>query len=155
MASPTLRSSSSTVPGPSWSNSPTSMRARPSTAETCTGTSNIASRSAAPRVVAPSVSGASGISAGASPPSRFGSGTLLSSVMLGSPENVVRARKILARADVAVHCVADRRIDFGTVAVDPAVGPFDAAVADPDLRLGEHHEATLEAAGAGDIVELF
>src|SRR3954463_1724856 len=49
IASPTRRSSSSTVPGPSFNNSLTSILERPSTAETCTGTSNTASRSAARR----------------------------------------------------------------------------------------------------------
>ena len=38
--------------------------------------------------------------------------------------------------------------------IDAAVGPFDPAVAERDLGLGEHHEAALEAAGAGDLVEL-
>src|SRR5208282_5205370 len=72
IASPTLRSSSSTVPGPSLSRSPISIRARPSTAETLTGTSNTASRSAAIRVVGPSGSVVTGISGGAARASRLG-----------------------------------------------------------------------------------
>ena len=39
------------------------------------------------------------------------------------------------------------------VADDAAVGPFDLAVADRDVGLGDHHQAALEAAGAGDLVE--
>src|SRR6185503_11096426 len=47
MASPTLRSSSSTVPGPSFSSWATERLARPSTAEMLTGTSNTGARSTA------------------------------------------------------------------------------------------------------------
>src|SRR5579883_108767 len=191
IASPTLRSSSSTVPGPSLSRSPISMRARPSTAETCTGTSNTASRSAATRDTGPSGSAIGGASTCASPPSRFGSGTFGSSAILRSPELVVagheqfvsagarlrrvrlprcggchfrRRRRAGARlaageiasgADVAVDGFADCLVGGGRIAVDAAVGPFDAAIAWRDVGLGEHDQAPLETAGAGDLVEPF
>src|SRR5271163_168633 len=153
MASPTLRSSSSTFPGPSLSRSPISIRARPSTADTCTGTSNTASRSEAMRLVSPSASASAGISTGIPPPSRLGSGILLSSLILGSPQHFM-CRKVAARTDIAGNRLADRRIGRGGVARDTAIGPFDAAVADRDIRFGEHDEPALEVAHAHDIVEL-
>src|SRR5271170_4356839 len=155
IASPTLRSSSSTVPGPSLSRSPISMRARPSTAETWTGTSNTASRSAAMRVVGPSGSGASVAPIGAAPLSRLGSGILPSSLIFGPPQHFVGGGEVAARADIAGDRFADRRIGRGAVAVDAAVRPFDAAVADRDIGFGHHHQAAREIAGANDVVELF
>src|SRR5580704_16629734 len=155
IASPTLRSSSSTVPGPSLSRSPMSMRARPSTAETWTGTSNTVSRSAAMRVVGPSGSGTVGISAGAPPSSRLGNETLPSSLMLGSPQYFVCVGEAAPGADIACDGGADRSVRCGGVAADAAVRPFDAAIADGDIGLGEHDEAALETFGAHDVVELF
>src|SRR5580658_4034258 len=155
IASPTLRSSSSTVPGPSFKRSPISIRARPSTAETCTGTSNTASRSEAIRLVAPSGSGASAGSAGMPPPSRLGSGILLSSLIFRSPQHFMCRREVAARADIAGDRLADRRVGRGAVAVDAAIGPFNAAVADRDIRLGEHHQPALEMTRAHDVLELF
>src|ERR1700691_5352690 len=151
IASPTLRSSSSTVPGPSLSRSPISMRARPSTAETCTGTSNTASRSAAMRVVGPSGSEETGISAWTAAFSRSGSAILPSSLIVGSPQRLVYGGEAAARADIARDRRADRRIGRGAVAVDAAVGPLDAAVADHDVGFGEHDQAALEALGAHDV----
>src|SRR5580698_1946458 len=153
IASPTLRSSSSTVPGPSLSRSPISMRARPSTAETWTGTSNTASRSAAMRVVGPSGSGTIGTSACPPPSSRLGSGTLPSSLMLGSPQYFVCVGEAAPGADIAGDRGADRRVGPGDVAADAAVRPFDAAIADGDIGLGEHDEAALKTFGAHDVVE--
>src|SRR5690242_10571492 len=155
IASPTLRSSSSTVPGPSLSRLPISMRARPSTAETWTGTSNTASRSAAVRVVGPSGSGAIGTSALPAPASRLGSGTLPSSFMRGSPQGFLCIREAAPRADVARHGLGDRCFGRGAVAVSAAVRPLDAAVANRDIRLGEDDEAALEAGGPCDRLELF
>src|ERR1700692_3055500 len=155
MASPTLRSSSSTVPGPSLRRSPISIRARPSTAETCTGTSNTASRSAAIRVVGPSGSIAMVGSSGVSFSSRLGSGILLSSLILVPPKQFVRRREYAARADIARHRFADHRIGCGVVAVDAAVRPFDAAIAQRDVGFGKDHQAALEVLGARDLVELF
>src|SRR6202451_2935337 len=155
IASPTLRSSSSTVPGPSLSRSPMSMRARPSTAETWTGTSNTASRSAAMRVVGPSGSGTIGMSAWAPPSSRLGSETLPSSLMLGSPQYFVCVGEAAPGADIARDRGADRSVGRGGVATDAAIRPFDAAIADGDIGLGEHDEAALKAFRPHDAVELF
>src|SRR5262249_2807347 len=145
IASPTLRSSSSTVPGPSLSRSPISMRARPSIAETWTGTSNTASRSAAMRVVGPSGSGTTETSVAAPPSSRLGSGTLASSLMLGPPQRFVRVGEAAPRADIACDRGADGGVGRGHVAADAAVGPFDAAIADGDVGLGEYDQPALEA----------
>src|ERR1700722_5319897 len=155
IASPTLRASSSTVPGPSLSRSPISMRARPSTAETWTGTSNTASRSAAMRVVGPSGSGTIGTSACPPPSSRLGNGTLPSSLMLGSPQHFMRVGEGAPGADIVCDRGGDRRVGRGGVAADAAVRPFDAAIADGDIGLGQHDEAALKAFGAHDVVELF
>src|SRR5882724_5812032 len=160
IASPTLRSSSSTVPGPSLSKSPTSILALPSTADTCTGTSNTASRSAAPRLVSPFSANELGSTGGIAPDSgsRLGSGTLLSLIarLLIQPwRNLSKRghRGGLPCPEVTSNGVADGEVGLGRVADDPAVGPFDLAVADRDLGLGDHHDAALEAAGAGDLVE--
>src|ERR1700676_1079891 len=155
IASPTLRSSSRTVPGPSLRRSPISIRARPSTGDPCTGTSNTASRSEARRVVAPSGSGASGASSGDPPPSRLGSGILPSSLILGSPQHFVWRRQVASGVDIAGNRRADDRIGRGAVALDAAIRPFDAAVTDRDVGFGEHHQPALETARARDIVELF
>src|SRR5258708_38830167 len=155
MASPTLRSSSSTVPGPSLSRSPTYMRARPSTAETWTGTSNPASRSAAMRVVGPSGPGTIGTSACPPPSSRLGSETLPSSLMLGSPQHFLCVGEAAPGADIARDRAADRRVGRGGVAADAAVGPFDTAIADGDIGLGEPDQPALETFRAHDVVELF
>src|SRR5579864_2266623 len=155
IASPTLRSSSSTVPGPSLSRSPISIRARPSTAETWTGTSNTASRSAAMRVVGPSGSWTIGTSACAPPSSRLGSGTLPFSLMLGPPQHFVRVGEVAPGADIARDRGADRRLGRGGVAADAAVRPFDAAIADGDIGFGKHDQPALKAFRAYDVVELF
>src|SRR5215475_10259324 len=146
MASPTLRSSSSTAPGPSLSRSPTSMRARPSTAETLTGTSNTASRSAAPRDVGPA-SAASADTSGATPGlfSRSGSASLPSSLvslvsLIVQPPWMRRGARIRLAApagDVAPHRLVDRGFHGGELAPDAAVGPFDATIAHRDVGLGE------------------
>src|SRR5579863_428912 len=183
IASPTLRSSSSTVPGPSLRRLPMSMRARPSTADTCTGTSNTASRSEAMRVVGPSGSAASGGASTADPSSsRLGSGILPSSLIFRPPE-LIRARHqqfvcagaaaadagrvgsvaahlecvgvAAARADIVRNRLVDRRLGGGAVAVDAAIGPFETAIAERDIGLGEHNEPAFEAPRPHNIVELF
>src|SRR6266702_3020329 len=117
MASPTRRSSSSTVPGPSFSNSPISILERPSTAETCTGTSNTASRSAATREACSSslyaTSSIAGVSAGRS---------------------------------VAPDKLVDLCFDRRALQHDAAVGPLDSAIAGHDFRLRQDHKTALEAA---------
>src|SRR5438477_1011304 len=160
IASPTLRSSSSTVPGPSLSKSPTSILARPSTADTCTGTSNTASRSAAPRLVSPLSANVFGSTGGIAPDSgsRLGSGTLLSLIarlLIQLWRNLSKRghRGGLPCPEVTSNGIADGEVGLVRVADDPAVGPFDLAIADRDLGLGDHHDAALEAAGAGDLVE--
>src|SRR6185437_6515065 len=154
IASPTLRSSSSTVPGPSRNSSPTSMRARPSTADTCTGTSNTASRSAAPRVVG-SLSGASApasLTVGMPPFSRSGSGTFVSSLI----SRLLRSsmRRCGARRDVAGDHVVDDGEHRRPVAVHAAFAPFDAAVAGRERRVRLHHQAAFETARLRDLLEL-
>ena len=58
-----------------------------------------------------------------------------------------------AGGDIAADHFGDRRFGFDAVAGDAAVRPFDAAVAERDVRLGDHHEAAFEAAGAGGVAE--
>src|SRR5258706_1842821 len=147
MASPTLRSSSSTVPGPSFNRSPTSMRARPSTADTCTGTSNTVSRSEAIREVGSSFAASVAAAAAASIGpgwSRSGSGTLLLlSLMAQAFPDVLRLR--IGRGaclQVAPDRLTDFRLDRLAIALDPAVGPFDMAIARLDLRVGKDDQAS-------------
>src|SRR4029079_15978636 len=157
IASPTLRSSSSTVPGPSLSRSPTSILARPSTAETCTGTSNTASRAAARRLTSPPSASAFGSTGGMASalPSRSGSSTLLLSLMarfllpsfLGHGGGV-------PRAEIAADGVVDSEAGLASVAHNAAVGPFNLAVANGVARLGQHDKASFETLALGDFVEL-
>ena len=58
------------------------------------------------------------------------------------------------RADIAADGFGDCRFGGATIAIDTPVRPFDAAIARRDVRLGEHDEAALEAARAGQFVEL-
>src|SRR5215471_7025579 len=154
IASPTLRSSSSTVPGPRLSSSPTSMWARPSTAETCTGTSNTASRSAAPREVASALAGARTAGSGtASSPARFGNGTLSSAIFCFSANSVSTGVAAPGR-DVASDRLGDGGLGGDAVALEAAVGPFDAAIARRDVAFRHHHQPALETARAGDLLEL-
>src|SRR5271157_4535172 len=154
IASPTFRSSSSTVPGPSLRRSLISIRARPRMAETLTGTSNPASRSAALRVVDPSGSDAGGTSASAARSSRLGSGTLPSSLILATLRVLCCIGHAAARADIAGDGFADCGVGRDGVAIDAAVRPFDPAVAGPDAGVAEHDEPPLEAVPASDVVEL-
>ena len=93
------------------------MRARPSTAETCTGTSNTASRSAAPRVVVVAVGASASGSTGGIAPRRCrgsGSGTLLSSLMLDPPDLSSSGIAAAApRAEIAADGVADGGVGLG------------------------------------------
>src|ERR1700722_8379329 len=159
IASPTLRSSSSTVPGPNLSKSLISIRARPSTADTCTGTSNTASRSPATREVWPSASIAPGISGCDARSSRLAVAPCRrhSSVFLHdlTRNALTRAREVAACTDVARDRFADRAFGDAGVPIDAAVGPFDTAIADRNAGLSEHHQPAAKALGAGDIVDLF
>src|SRR5690242_8660300 len=154
IASPTLRSSSSTVPGPILRSSPTSMWARPSTAETCTGTSNTASRSAALCALgsAEGVAIGSASRATTSSPVRLGNGTWSLSAMFISPERS-RHHRHAPRIDVAADRIGDRNLGLGAVALEAAVGPFDPAVAEGDVALCHHDQPALETARAGDLLE--
>src|SRR5581483_2539742 len=150
IASPTLRSSSSTAPGPSLSNCETSIFARPSTAETCTGTSNIASRSAA---VLPAGSGSvGGVGAAASGPGCSRSGRETSSLM---GVHLSKLGILAARGEIASDGFGDCGLDRGAVAGEAAVGPFDAAIVRLHVRLGHDHEAAGKAEILRDRVELF
>src|ERR1700719_3582341 len=154
IASPTLRSSSSTVPGPSLRSSATSMRERPSTAETCTGTSNTASRSAA-ALLTVSMSAAvarSGRMATSPPPSRSGSGTLASLSLIARP--LLSFERAAARGRVAVDHLADGGLGRRAVTHHAAVGPFDAAVAGRDVGLRQHDQAPREPVRARRLLEL-
>src|ERR1700722_11273185 len=152
IASPTLRSSSSTVPGPVLRRSLISIRARPSTAETLTGTSNTASRSAAIRVVGPSGSAVTGISGCAPRSSRLGRGTLPSSLILASPDHLTCRGQAAARADITGNRFADGAFGRAGFAVDAAVRPFDPAVADADAGFAEHDELAFKAMRAGNVL---
>src|SRR5580704_12510442 len=107
------------------------------------------------RVVGPSGSGTIGTSACPPPSSRLGNGTLPSSLMLGSPQDFVRVGDAAPGADIVGDRGADRRIGRGDVAADAAVRPFNAAIADGDVWLGEHDEAALKTFRAHDVVEFF
>src|SRR6478609_1451195 len=145
MASPTRRSSSSTVPGPSFNSSPTSILERPSTAETCTGTSNTASRSAAMREACSSSLYATSSVAGTSAALRSGSGTCVSvSLMVQSSWSL--SRGLIAGRHVAPDKFVDLCFDRCALQHDAAIGPLDLAVAGVDVRLGQDHQTAREAA---------
>src|SRR6195256_2348667 len=144
IASPTRRSSSSTVPGPSFSNSPTSIFERPSTAETCTGTSNTASRSAAIRETCSSSLYSTSSIDGVLAALRSGSGTSASvSLMVQSSSPWFR---LVAGRYVAPDKFVDLCFDRRALQHDAAIGPLDPAIAGLDFRLGQDHETALEAA---------
>src|SRR5215510_362300 len=156
--SPTLRSSSRTAPGPSLSRLPTSICARPSTAETCTGTSNTASRSAAPRSTGSLSEGAS-VPASCTtctslPFSRSGSGTLVSSSLIAVVSKSLCGGHITGRDITGDHLV-NRRCRCGVVADDAAVGPLDTAVARRETFVGNDGQPAVEAGCARDLLDLF
>src|SRR5215216_3349024 len=148
MASPTRRSSSSTVPGPSFNSSPTSILERPSTAETCTGTSNTASRSAAMREACSSSLYARSSIGGASAELRSGSGTCASVSLMVQSSWPLRSGLIPGR-QIASDEFANLRFDGRAFQHYAAVGPFDPAVAGGDAGLGQDHQPALEAALGG------
>src|SRR5258705_9348210 len=145
MASPTRRSSSSTVPGPSFNSSPTSILERPSTAETCTGTSNTASRSAAMREACSSSLYATSSVAGTSAALRSGSGTC-ASVSLMVQSSWPLSRGLIAGRHVAPDKFVDLCFDRRALEHDAAIGPLDPAISALDIRLGQDHQTALEAA---------
>src|SRR4051812_35194147 len=145
MASPTRRSSSSTVPGPSFNSSPTSILERPSTAETCTGTSNTASRSAAMREACSSSLYATSSVAGTSAALRSGSGTC-ASVSLMVQSSWPLSRGLIGGRHVAPDEFVDLCFDRRALQHDAAIGPLDSAIAGRDIRFRQDHESALEAA---------
>src|SRR5262249_2177289 len=153
--SPTLRSSSSTAPGPSFRSSPTSILARPSTAETCTGTSKTASRSAALRVVSPSsINSAGCISAVTeTSPSRFGSGTFDSWSLIARHLSRPSGLAVTADPDVGRNPFPPCALRPGAVADPPAVCPLEPAVARRNVRFGKNDEPAFEPAHAGDLFQ--
>src|SRR5262245_48578854 len=114
------------------------MRERPSTAETRTGTSNSASRSAAVLLWDSGSPGASARSPGGKAPfSRFGNGTLeglslmVAAFQLRMPGRAPPFHKSL-------NCLADHGVGGRAVARHAAIGPFDPAIANRDIRLRQH-----------------
>src|SRR5882757_4000500 len=152
IASPTRRSSSSTVPGPNFNSSPTSILERPSTAETCTGTSNTASRSAAMREACSSSLYATSSVAGTSAALRSGSGTC-ASVSLMVQSSWPLSRGLIAGRHVAPDKFVDLCFDRGALQHDAAIGPLDLAIAGVDVRLRQDHETAGEAALFGQAVD--
>src|SRR5690242_15072821 len=134
------------------------MCARPNTAETCTGTSNTASRSAAPRSTG-------SLSEGASVPescttctsllfSRSGSGTLVSSSLIAVVSGILCGRHVAGRY-VASDCFIDRRCCCSIVTDDAAVGPFDTAVTWRESFVRNDGQPAIEAACVCDLLDLF
>src|SRR6476620_9092911 len=158
IASPTLRSSSNTAPGPRLSRLPTSIWARPSTAETWTGTSNTASRSAAPRLTDSESEGTSVPASGTtwtSPPfSRSGSGTFVSSSLIAASPEILCGWRVARRNVPADHFVYGRRCR-GLITVHAAIGPFDAAVAGCQCLIGRHGKPPFESTRTGNLLDLF
>src|SRR4029078_8936280 len=157
MASPTLRSSSRTAPGPSLSRFPTSMWARPRTAETWTGTANTASRSAAPRLTVSLSEGArrpaSCTTCTSLPFSRSGSGTLVSSSLIAVVSEILCGGHVAGR-----YVTGDRFIDprcrCRGVANNAAVDPFDTAVTWCEVFVGNDGKPAIEAACSCDLLDL-
>src|SRR6185295_11875959 len=138
------------APGPSFNSSPISIFVRPSTADTCTGTSNTASRSEAPRVDS-LASGARVTSVGIGPllRSSSGSGTLGSS-LIASLQLSLRAG---ARRHVAADRFGDRGLGRGAIARHATSRPFDAAIAWRHAGLGEHHQPPLKPIEVRDLLQ--
>src|SRR5215469_1149722 len=138
MASPTLRSSSTMVPRASLSSWLTSMALLPSTAETVTGTSNTASRSAAECLGAASEEDSEFNNAAWAPaPSWLRSGRSTLSVAMALSFH--GGRKVLG--DEGGQSVFDGLF----AAFRAAAAPFDAAVAGLHARLGGDHDAAVIA----------
>src|SRR5690242_9619552 len=144
MASPTLRSSSTMVPLPSFSSWLTSIADLPSTAETVTGTSNTASRSWAICLGAASACASLFSRAGAAPafsPERSGRSTL--SVAMDLSFQVV-VRKTVGNQP------AQRFFDDRLAAFGAAAAPFDAAVGAPHGGIGGQQHPAVIALFMGD-----
>src|ERR1700761_4834052 len=150
MDSPTRRSSSSTVPGPSFNNCPTSILERPSTAETCTGTSKTASRSAAMREACSSSLYPTSLIGGASAPLRSGSGTCPSVSLITQPSWTLAAGRHVAPDEFVDLCLDGRALQH-----DAAICPFNFAVAVGNRRLRQDHQASFEAALLGELFDAF
>jgi len=73
--------------------------------------------------------------------------------LLRSPEFLVGRR--VARGDVTGNHLLDRDRRRRPIADDPAVGPFDSAIAGRQAFVRNDSETALEAAGARDLLDLF
>src|SRR5882757_3793476 len=126
MASPTLRSSSTMVPRPSFNSWLTSIPLLPSTALTVTGTSNTASRSAAVCLGAASI-GMSVLSNAPEEP--------------GAPSWLRSGRSTLSVAmRLSFHCVREMTGNKGIQRVfDDAFAAFGTAAAPLDAAIGAGH----------------
>src|SRR5580698_528208 len=150
MDSPTRRSSSRTVPGPSFKSWPTSIFERPSTAETWTGTSKTASRSAATREACSSSLKPTSSIDGVSAALRSGSGTCPSVSLMTQPSWTLAAGRHVAPDEFVDLCLDGRALQH-----DAAICPFDFAVAVGNRRFRQDHQASFEAALLGELFDSF
>src|SRR5882757_6286324 len=150
MASPTLRSSSTMVPRPSFRSWLTSIALLPSTALTVTGTSNTASRSAAEcfgvASAAPSILSKAAAAPGA--PSWLRSGRSTLSVAMGLSFHVRSGH--LMRETVS-NKGGKRVLDGAFAALGTAAAPFDAAIGTGHGRIGGNQHAAVVTFCMGDI----
>src|SRR5271170_5550803 len=148
IASPTLRSSSTIVPLLSFKSSLTSIPDLPRTADTVTGTSKTASRSAELRLGSPSCAPWVCRSAVLSPAlsSRARSGNSTSSLFAMSGSFVVTVPEIAG--DQFLQSAFYR----GRSAFRPAAAPFDAAVRACQRRIRGNLHAAFEAILMRDLV---
>src|SRR5581483_9156887 len=139
MASPTLRSSSTMVPRPSFRSWLTSMPLLPRTAETVTGTSNTASRSAAEcfGVASAGASVLSSAAALAPPASWLRSGRSTLSVAMGLSFHLMRK--------TAGNQGGEGFFDDGFAAFGAATAPLDAAIGARHGGIGRDHQAAFIA----------
>src|ERR1043165_522824 len=128
MASPTLRSSSTTVPRPSFRSWLTSIPDLPSTADTVTGTSNTASRSEALRLTSTAwpMSPNSSALASCGAPCEARSGSSISSLPDMGLLLLDVGRAIVGEA--ACDQLGQHGLDGGFATLGAAAAPLDAAV---------------------------
>src|SRR5271155_1515054 len=141
IASPTLRSSSTIVPLLSFKSWLTSIPDVPSTAETVTGTSNTASRSAELRLgspsLAPSVCRSAVLSTALSSRARSGNSTSSLFAMSGS--------FVLTVPEIAGNQFFQRALYGGRCAFRTAAAPFDTAIRTLERGIGRNLHAAVEA----------
>src|SRR6188508_2122714 len=147
MASPTLRSSSTMVPRPSFKSWLTSMPLLPKTALTVTGTSNTASRSDAVclGVASIGISVLSKAPEGPGAPSWLRSGRSTLSVAMGLSFHCVR--------EMTGNKGVQRILDAAFAAFGTAAAPFDAAIGAGHGGVGGDQHAALITFFMGNIVQ--